>query len=94
MVHAITPQMLQSKDPSYFPNWAQLYQNILKPPYEIAILGDDWDLSRSKLAAHYLPNAMYLGGSTEGSLALLKDKATRRKYDHLRMSEPGLQTTY
>jgi len=43
-------------------------------PYEIAIVGKSAGEIRKAFGAHYLPNALFLGGKNEGSLALLKNK--------------------
>jgi uncharacterized protein YyaL (SSP411 family) len=51
----------------------------IKPPYEVAIVGKKW---KEKLAAfqnYYLPNAVYLGGESEGKLPLLENKLLEGK---------------
>jgi len=60
--------------PSFYSNWLQLYLDFANPPYEIAILGEDALAKRKELQKNYLGNSLVLGGATEGSLALLKDK--------------------
>lgn len=65
---------------THYVNWARLFlQTNYGPPFEIAILGNtSLPLSHS-LASKYIPNAIWLGGKTEGSLPLLKDKLVAGK---------------
>ncbi len=60
----------------FYANWARLYQEIYRPTYEVAILGPapEAGAAFSDMARRYLPNALFLGGSEEGSLALLEGK--------------------
>ena len=62
------------EEPSFYSNWAQLFVDMAYPPYEVAILGDDAEQAREAMMSHYIPNAMFLGGKSEGNLLLLKDK--------------------
>ncbi|MCB0704129.1 MAG: thioredoxin domain-containing protein [Saprospiraceae bacterium] len=55
-------------------NWAQLFLDQVFPPYEVAIVGENAAVLRNELMLNFLPNAHFLGGTTEGSLELLKDK--------------------
>jgi uncharacterized protein YyaL (SSP411 family) len=67
------------KNPAYYSNWAQVMALQIKPPYEVAIVGKKW---KEKLAAfqnYYLPNAVYLGGESEGKLPLLENKLLEGK---------------
>ncbi|MEP7196612.1 MAG: thioredoxin domain-containing protein [Saprospiraceae bacterium] len=58
----------------YYSNWIRLYGSFVKPPYEVAIVGLKSNELRNQLAKNYLPQAILLGGNTEGNLELLKDK--------------------
>ena len=58
----------------FYSNWWQLYQDVLKPPYEVAIIGPDWEAKRAEMQSNYLPNAIFLGGASEGDLKLLENK--------------------
>ena len=60
--------------PSFYSNWAHLFVDMAYPPYEVAILGDNAEQSRKEMMSNYLPNAMFLGGKSEGDLRLLEDK--------------------
>jgi len=62
------------EQPSFYSNWAQLFVDMAYPPYEVAILGDDAEAAREAMMVNYLPNVMFLGGKSEGSLRLLEDK--------------------
>ena len=67
------------KNPAYCSNWAQAMALQIRPPYEVAIVGKKW---KGKLAAfqnYYLPNAIYLGGESEGKLPLLESKLMEGK---------------
>jgi len=64
-------------NPSYFSNWAQLMLSVINPPYEVAIMGADYDKKRKELDQNYLPNVLLMGGKKEGSLALLEGKLVK-----------------
>jgi len=74
MLSNMESELVDSEAPSFYSNWLSVYQMIANPPYEIAIVGDDYDAKRNELMKHYLPNALLLGGQKEGNLELLKDK--------------------
>ncbi|MBR9919470.1 MAG: thioredoxin domain-containing protein [Bacteroidetes bacterium] len=57
-----------------YSNWGQLYLEQLYAPYEIAIVGPEAGKLRDAMMANFLPNAHFLGGTSEGELELLKDK--------------------
>ncbi|MBN1598867.1 MAG: thioredoxin domain-containing protein, partial [Bacteroidales bacterium] len=58
----------------YHANWAILGIHFIKPLYEVAIVGSDWDSIRKTLDKNYLPSAIFLGGKDEGTLNLLENK--------------------
>ncbi len=58
----------------YYSNWAVLAIHFIKPLYEVAIIGADWNHIRRDLDNNYLPGAIFLGGASEGTLSLLKNK--------------------
>ncbi len=74
MLKNIMSQITATDQPSYFSNWCQLIVDRVRPLYEIAIVGDNAAALRDELMGHYIPHALLLGGKTEGSLDLLKDK--------------------
>jgi len=68
-----TSENLVSHGP-YYSNWAQLMNLQTKPVYEVAIVGDNYESILAEMQKNYLPNALYLGGKTEGKLPLLEFK--------------------
>ncbi len=77
MLASATPYLTQQA--SFYYNWFNLYQKLLQPPYEIAIVGSKADNLRKQLAAHYVPQAILLGGQEEGQLELLQMKKVSGK---------------
>lgn len=59
---------------SYYSNWAQLLEMNVNKPLEIAIVGKNAEKIRQEMMSYFIPNALFLGGETEGNLELLKDK--------------------
>lgn len=74
LMAAMAGQIHGSKSPDYYSMWCQVYMDCLRTPYEVAIVGPQAQQKRDALLANYLPHAMLLGGETEGTLELLKDK--------------------
>ena len=82
----IASQMLASieenilKYPSSYSNWASLRMNYTGPFNEIVISGEHADETRKKIAASYLPNAIFAGStSPESSLPLLENRFQKGK---------------
>lgn len=67
------------KHPGYYSNWAQVVAMQIRPPYEVAIVGNDWQQKLSAMQKNYLPNTIYLGGDNEGKLPLLENKLMKGK---------------
>ncbi len=74
MIKNLNEQLTTSSSPDFYSNWLQLYFDQVNAPYEIAIVGPSAKAVRAEMAKEYLGNAMFLGGATEGSLPLLKNK--------------------
>ncbi len=74
MMQNMQASLTEAEQPGFYSNWAILYLDLLQPPYEVAIVGNDYAAIRAELMKHYLPHALFLGGSDEGNLELLKDK--------------------
>ncbi len=74
MMKNMTPTITETPQPNFYSNWCSLYSSLVKPPYEVAIVGDDFVKLRNDMMMNYLPNAILLGGKNEGTLELLKDK--------------------
>ena len=62
------------KSGAYYANWDILMSWFASPPYEVAILGDDFEVRRKEFNKHYLPNVFLSGGKNEGRLFLLEGK--------------------
>lgn len=59
---------------TYYANWDLLMLWLIQEPYQVAIVGKDYEAKRIELDEHYLPNAFLMGGATEGTLPLLENK--------------------
>ena len=74
MLHRLSASIHDSDEPDFYANWCLLYQDFVQPPFEIAIVGNEFEEKRKEMMRPYLPNALFLGGRNEGTLELLKDK--------------------
>ncbi|BDS10732.1 thioredoxin domain-containing protein [Aureispira anguillae] len=72
MLANVSKNLFQS--PTYFSNWSKLMLAIIQPPYEVAIMGNDFETKRKEFDQYYLPNVLFMGGTKEGNLALLEGK--------------------
>jgi uncharacterized protein YyaL (SSP411 family) len=61
-------------NPFYNSNWAILESNMVHPPFEVVILGDEFDSLRQNFGRKYMPNVILSGGKREGSLDLHRGK--------------------
>ena len=66
--------VFDGQQPSFYSNWLQLYADLRNHPYEVAIVGPKSKDLAIEWQQMYVPNAIVLGGESEGSLQLLKDK--------------------
>lgn len=74
MLHNMTDQLTTTSQPGFYSNWCDLYLSHAIPLYEVAIVGAQaHDINRGWMQ-HYLPQAITLGGTQEGSLQLLANK--------------------
>ena len=62
------------ENPYYYYGWMPVFYSNVNGFYEIAIVGDDYALTRKSMQSHYIPDAIYLGGSDDRVLSLLNDK--------------------
>ena len=58
----------------YYANWDLLLMWMIKDPFEVAIVGEDYLKIRKEFNQYYLPNVLFMGGKSEGSLELLSNK--------------------
>ena len=89
MLNNIFPQL--SEQPAYYANWAMLLNWFTHKPYEVAIVGENFEALRAQLNDHFLPNAFLLGGKNEGKLELLEKQTGGRRNLHLRLPGQSLQ---
>ena len=62
------------KNIAYYSNWGLLEIAFVSPPFEVAIVGNQYNDMRQQIDAHYLPNVLLSGGRIQGSLPLLESK--------------------
>ena len=74
MLLQVWPMILRDGQPSFYSNWCQLLLDHIRTPFEVAIVGQDFQDKLSAMQRHYLPGTVFIGGIDEGSLPLLKDK--------------------
>jgi len=74
MLNNMTGTIAQLQSPGFYSNWCQLYLDMVYPPYEVAIVGEDADKINMKIQESFSPTTLYLGGQNEGSLKLLESK--------------------
>ncbi|MDN5200104.1 thioredoxin domain-containing protein [Fulvivirgaceae bacterium BMA10] len=58
----------------YYGNWDIVMSYFVNQPYEVAIVGDDFEAKRKAMDQHFLPNVLFMGGKNEGKLPLLENK--------------------
>ena len=59
---------------SYYANWDILMAWFASEPYEVAIVGNEFEAIRKEFDNYYLPNVFFSGGNEEGILSLLEGK--------------------
>jgi uncharacterized protein YyaL (SSP411 family) len=74
MVNNMKDNVVQHPQPAFFTNWATVMSFLATAPNEIAIIGNNAEALRKEMQQQFLPNALYLGGKSEGNLELLTDK--------------------
>lgn len=60
--------------PEFYPNWAIVQALVVKPPFEVAIVGKDFKSIQREMNNNFLPDVILMGGEKEGTLELLKGK--------------------
>ena len=58
----------------YYANWDILMAWFVSKPYEVSIVGKDYQAKRKEFEQNYLPNVFLSVGEDEGSLDILKDR--------------------
>lgn len=64
---------------TYYANWDALMLWLIHEPFQVAIVGKDYEAKRKELGQQFLPNAFFMGGADEGSLPLLENKLQEGK---------------
>lgn len=62
---------------AYYANWDMLMAWFAADPFEVAIVGHDYESKRKEFDRNYFPNVFLLGGKDEGNLSLLKNKLVK-----------------
>ena len=62
------------QNPFYYSNWAILEANMVHPPFEVVIIGENSEEIRQLFGQKYLPDIVISGGRREGELDLHKGK--------------------
>ncbi len=72
MVRKLKQSMVS--DPSYFSYWLRLYIKIVRPTFEIAIVGKNAQELLHQMQNHFLPDCIFCGDIAEQNLPLLNQK--------------------
>jgi uncharacterized protein YyaL (SSP411 family) len=68
-----------TKNISFFANWGLLEESFVSPPYDVAIVGDQYRVLRAQIDQNYLPGVLLSGGRDEGTLKLLENKLVKNQ---------------
>jgi uncharacterized protein YyaL (SSP411 family) len=68
------PSVSKGGDLTYYANWSRLYLDLLKPPFEVAVVGPGAAARRDSLQRLYLPDVVWMGAEAESELDLLAGK--------------------
>lgn len=65
--------------PDAYAYWALLMLRYAHEPYEVAIVGKNYESIRKKFDDYYIPNTIFLGGEEDKNLPLLANKKEKGK---------------
>lgn len=74
MFHQVKDKISESGP--WYANWAILGGMLTYNPFEVAIMGDNYDEINREIQKNYLPTSIFLGGNNE-NLPLLKDRLNK-----------------
>lgn len=74
MMSNVMSEMEASGQPQFYANWCALYHYFVVEPFEVTIVGKDYERLRSELDNKFLPNVVLLGGKDEGTLEAVQGK--------------------
>jgi hypothetical protein len=61
-------------NPTFHSYWLTAVVNLTFPFYEVGIVGDNFNIEKSKIDRMFFPNIILFGGKSEGSLEILKNR--------------------
>lgn len=74
MLANVQKKMETAKNPTVFANWGLVYQFMVEEPFEVTIVGTDYEKLRGELDSNFLPNVVLFGGNQEGTLGSMQGK--------------------
>lgn len=74
MLANVQKSMETSKEPTLFANWGIVYNYLVEEPYEVTIVGTDYEKLRTQISNNFLPNALFFGGNSAGTLSSMEGK--------------------
>lgn len=77
MTNNMLPTMTAAQQPNFYSNWGIVLADFIYEPFEVAIVGDNFNGIRQELDETYIPNMLLLGGSQEGTIELLEGKLVK-----------------
>lgn len=74
MLSNMNEYLVENDRSDFLASWINLYNDAVNTPYEIAIVGPDASEIRDEMVKRFVPDALFLGGESEGNLKLLEGK--------------------
>lgn len=62
------------ENPAYYSNWARTLLSMIKSPFEVAVIGKDFQQQIKLLNVNFLPDAILCGSDEQENLPLLKQR--------------------
>lgn len=62
------------ENPAYYSNWARTLLSMIKSPFEVAVIGKDFQQQIKQLNVNFLPDAILCGSDEQENLPLLKQR--------------------
>lgn len=77
MTNNMLSTMTATPQPNFYSNWGVVLADFIYEPFEVAIVGDNFNTVRQELDKTYIPNMLLLGGAQEGTVELLEGKLVK-----------------
>jgi uncharacterized protein len=77
MTNNMLATMTAAQQPNFYSNWGIVLADFIYEPFEVAIVGDNFNAVRQELDETYIPNMLLLGGAQEGTIELLEGKLVK-----------------